>query len=248
MNNNESKPSATIHGLSHDGRGIAVIEGKTTFVRAALPGEDVMFRYTSKRGKFDEGLAEQINTASPDRTTPPCQHFGVCGACAMQHMLPEKQLQHKQTVLQEQLQHFGKVQPSEWLPPLTGPTTGYRHKARLGLRYVHKKEKLLIGFREVGGRLLADCDQCEVLHPSVGHRFDALRQLIQSLSIYEQIPQIEIAVTETQVALVIRHLQDFTEEDLGKLQQFAKAAGDFCFYPLVASDRGCCENAGLSVG
>ena len=212
--------TADIESLSHEGRGVAHIEGKTVFIENALPGEQVEFKYVSKRAKFDQGVAENIITANDQRITPECQYFGYCGGCSLQHMKPEAQLAHKQSVLLEQFTHLGNVQPETVLPPLEGPSFGYRHKARLAAKHVIKKEKVLVGFREKRSAFVADIKECKVLHPDVGLKFEALQQLIEGLSILNQIPQIEAAVSDNGTALVFRHLADFTEEDIAKLIAF----------------------------
>jgi 23S rRNA (uracil1939-C5)-methyltransferase len=108
------------------------------------------------------------------------------------------------------------------LPPLRGPALGYRHKARLGVKYVGAKEKVLVGFRESNGRYLADIDRCVVLHPSVGQKISSLSQMIQNLEAYQSIPQIEAAVGEDATALIFRHLQPLSADDILKLKQFAE--------------------------
>ena len=216
---------AEIHALSHEGRGIAQIDGKTTFIDNALPGETVEFSYTSTRSKFDEGTASTILKASEQRVTPGCEYFGYCGGCSMQHMSPEAQLAHKQDVLLEQLQHVGKVTTAAVMEPLTGPVWGYRHKARLAVKHVIKKEKTMVGFREKGSPFVADIASCEVLHPYVGKQLTLLQALINSLSNYNQVPQIEVAVGDDATALVIRHLAPFTEDDIEKLRAFEQQHG-----------------------
>jgi 23S rRNA (uracil1939-C5)-methyltransferase len=123
--------SAQVTALSHDGRGIASIQGKTTFIEGALPGETVVFQYLNQRSRFDEGQVIEITSPSPDRVVPLCQHFSICGGCSLQHMSSEAQLRMKEAMLVEQLQHFGGLKADKILPPLTGPVWGYRHKARL---------------------------------------------------------------------------------------------------------------------
>ena len=198
---------AAIHSLSHDGRGIATLGNKTTFVNFALPAETALCKITKKRKQYNEADAVEIITSSAERSIPPCRHFGLCGGCSLQHMNNQAQMELKQNTLLEQLKHFGKVTPEKILPPLHADSTGYRRKARLGVRYVTKKNKLLVGFREKSSRYLADLEGCVVLHPAVGERFSELSQLIASLEIYQAIPQIEIAIGDHDVALVIRHLE-----------------------------------------
>jgi 23S rRNA (uracil1939-C5)-methyltransferase len=211
---------ADIESLSHEGRGVAHIDGKTVFIDGALPGEQVEFKYVSKRSKFDQGVTENVITANKQRIEPGCEYFGYCGGCSLQHMQADAQLEHKQSVLLEQFTHLGHVQTESVLPPLKGPAFGYRHKARLAVKYVIKKEKVLVGFREKRSTFVANIEHCEVLHPAIGKKLSALQQLIEGLTIYNQIPQIEVAVCDNATALVIRHLEQFTEDDISNLKIF----------------------------
>ncbi|MBY0544988.1 MAG: 23S rRNA (uracil(1939)-C(5))-methyltransferase RlmD [Gammaproteobacteria bacterium] len=215
-----------ITDLSHEGRGIAHINGKTTFIHGALPGETVKAQYTNKRASFDEAKLVEVIQASPERVTPPCQHFGVCGGCSLQHMSPTLQIQYKQAILLNQFQHFGQVVPEQILAPLTGITEGYRRKGRLGVRYVRKKQRLLVGFREMAnGRMLADIKQCEVLDPRVGHHIEDLAALISGLTHYDHIPQIEVAAGDDALALIIRHMVPLDETEHKQLCDFGQLHG-----------------------
>ncbi|HAU06444.1 MAG TPA: 23S rRNA (uracil(1939)-C(5))-methyltransferase RlmD [Gammaproteobacteria bacterium] len=219
----------TIESLSHEGRGIAKVEGKTVFVDGGLTDEVVTCRYTKIKKHYDEAIVTEVISASPDRVTAPCTHFGVCGGCSLMHMAPQAQLELKQKTLAEQLQHFGQLQPQQWLQALTGPVLGYRRKARLGVKYIIKKERLVVGFREKRSPYLALLDSCSVLDPRVGQRLADLSRLVATLSIYDQIAQIEVAMDDTQVALVWRHLAPLSLADKEKMIAFAKA-NQFMFY------------------
>ena len=214
-----------IESLSHEGRGVLHVNGKTVFVDNALPGETVRFRYLRRRSKRDEAEAVEILAPSPRRVTPFCAHFQACGGCSLQHMDPAYQIEHKQHVLLEQLRRMGGLEPREVLPPLTGPLQGYRRKARLGARYVFRKERVLVGFRERRGSFIADIEHCGVLHPSVAGLFPALKALLGELSIYDRIPQIEVAVGEGTTVLVLRHLAPLSPEDNEKLRVFEAQHG-----------------------
>ncbi len=213
---------AEVHGLSHEGRGIATVNNKITFITGALPGEVVSLRRLNKRrNKFNEADVEEVITPSPDRITPLCEHYGTCGGCRLQHLSSQLQIEHKQAVLLEQLQHFAKLQPETILPPLMGPNKHYRRKARIGVKYVIKKEAVLVGFREMNGRYIANLNQCPVLHPSVGEKITALKEMIVKLHAYQVIPQLEVAIGDEQTALIVRHLETLDDHDLEILQNFA---------------------------
>ena len=197
---------ADIADLSHDGRGVARIEGKAVFVAGALPGEQVRLRFTGKHRHYDEAVAAEILRPSPDRVEPRCAHFGTCNGCALQHMAAPAQIAAKQHVLLENLERIGKVTPEHVLPALTDAPWGYRRKARLGVKFVDKKGRVLVGFREANGRYVADIKRCEVLHPAVGERIEALALLIESLDANRTIPQVEVAAGDDLVALSLIHI------------------------------------------
>jgi 23S rRNA (uracil1939-C5)-methyltransferase len=213
---------ASIEALSHDGRGISHIDGKVTFISRALPGEEVMFRYTAKRGKFDEGDVVEVLTASPQRIEPRCPHFGVCGGCSLQHLSPADQITAKQQRLLENLEHLGKVTPGKVLEPLTAEPWGYRRKARLGVKYMRREQVVRVGFREKHSAFLTDAKQCDVLHEAIGSRLTAFGELVNQLSVRDKIPQIEVAVGDDHTALVFRHLQPLSEEDEQRLCAFGE--------------------------
>jgi len=216
---------ACIESMSHDGRGVAHIEGKTTFVDGALPGEEISFFYTGKSRKYDEGRLCEIFSASPERVEPRCAHFAICGGCSLQHQAADKQILAKQQSLLDNLERIGKVVPQRVLEPLTGPVWGYRNKARLGVKYVKKKGRVLVGFREKRAPYLADIRRCEVLHPSVGERLEELASLIQDMQARERIAQIEVAVGDDVSALVFRNLDPLSAADGDRLKAYAQATG-----------------------
>jgi 23S rRNA (uracil1939-C5)-methyltransferase len=212
-----------IESLSHDGRGVARIEGKTVFIDGALAGEQVKFVYSKMHSKYDEGRTIEVLQAANDRVDAKCQHFGVCGGCSLMHMAPEAQLALKQKTLEEHLNHFGNVTPEHWLAPLTGPLWGYRRKARLGVKHVPKKERVLVGFREKGTPYLALLERCEVLDPRVGARLAELGEMIAKLEGYNRIAQIEVAMDDEHTALVFRNLDPLSEQDQQALIAYGQA-------------------------
>ncbi|HBG95676.1 MAG TPA: 23S rRNA (uracil(1939)-C(5))-methyltransferase RlmD [Chromatiaceae bacterium] len=216
---------ARIESLSHDGRGLTHIDGKTVFVHGALAGERVLFRYTGAWRRYDEGLVTQVLEPAAERVTPGCPSFGICGGCSLQHMHPAAQILAKQDILADLLRRIGKVEPQRWLAPLAAEPWGYRRKARLGVRWVAKKGRVLVGFRERGSAFITDIERCDVLHPSIGERLPALARLIEGLSIRERVPQIEVAMGEQAAALVFRVLDPPSDSDLALLQGFAADTG-----------------------
>lgn len=232
-----------IDNLAHDGRGMAVYgnhdahpadkSGKKVFVNFALPHETVSVKITNSRKSFEEGdTLDVLANPSEQRQTPPCKHFGVCGGCSLQHWQPDGQIAFKQSVLAELLQHHANAEPDVWLPPVVGDRLGYRTKARMGVRYVAKKDTALVGFRERASNFLSELNECHILDKRIGFELENLKALISNLDGREDIPQLEIAMGEhlddiknsqKSVAVIVRHMQPLSKQDLNRLQDFFKS-------------------------
>lgn len=212
---------ARIDRLSHDGRGIATIDQKITFVRGALVGELVALQVVKKHRNYLEADVVTVLESSAERTEAQCPHFLICGGCSCQHMLHSTQVREKLRAVLEQFKHTADITPQQILPPLVGSPWGYRNKARLGVRFVEKKNKLLIGFREHQGRYLADLTACKTLHPIIGERLTELAELLLSLQSFRDIPQLEIAVGDDAAAIIMRHLCPLSAADINILTEYA---------------------------
>jgi 23S rRNA (uracil1939-C5)-methyltransferase len=218
--------------LSHDGRGVARREGeggKVTFISGALPQETVMAEQTGKSRHFDEARTVEVLSASPHRVEPRCPHFGVCAGCVLQHLDESQQIVAKQHVLMDNLERIGHVKPATVLPPLAGDNWGYRRKGRFSVRRVEKKDKTLVGFRELDPRFVADLSQCHTVIPEIGTKVEALSTFIESLDGKRDIPQVEFIGGDTAIALTIRHLQPLSDADTQAWIAFGQEHG-FAIY------------------
>jgi len=216
---------ADVVDLAHDGRGVARLDGKAVFIAGALPGERVRFRVFKRRRQMDEAGLVDVLAASPDRVVPACAHFGICGGCSLQHLSPAAQLVAKERQLLENLQRIGQVYPDQVLAPMRGPEWAYRRRARLGVKYVHKKGRVLAGFREREKPYLADIRRCEILLDPFGALPQQLAALVETLAIREQLPQVELAAGDEAVALVLRVMQAPGTQDVDKIAAFGAAHG-----------------------
>ena len=214
-----------IESLDHEGKGVGHRDGKTIFVDGALTGEIVIASSYRKKPEFEQAQATQILKASPFRVKPKCTWFGVCGGCTHQHLDEAAQVAAKQRVLEDCFQHIGKVKPETMLSPIHGPTWGYRTRARLSVRNVAKKGGVLVGFHERRSSYVADMNSCEVLLPQISALLPKLRTLVESLSIRDRLPQIELAAGDALSVLVLRIMDPVTSEDEVKLRDFADRHG-----------------------
>ncbi|GGP24070.1 23S rRNA (uracil(1939)-C(5))-methyltransferase RlmD [Silvimonas iriomotensis] len=238
-------PQARIESLDHEGHGVARVEGKTIFVDGALPFETVTYNTYRKKPNFENAQAMQILTESFMRTKPKCPHFGVCGGCSMQHMEFTAQVAAKQRVLEDNLERIGNVEAETMLPAIYGPQWGYRHRARLSVRDVAKKGGVLVGFHEKRSSFIADMTECHVLPKFISDQLVPLRELVGKLSIYNRMPQIELAVGENVTVLVFRNMDAITADDEAhfkayadqwKVQIWLQPKGPDTAYPLYPKD------------
>ena len=215
--------TAVIDSATHDGRGIAAVSGKKVFVAGALPGETVEFMRRKSRRNFDEAELLGVVEASGDRIDAKCEAFGRCGGCSLQHVSDDYQRDIKSQTLKDNLERIGKVEPVEWLAPMTGPAWNYRRRARLAVKDVPAKGRVLVRFRERHAPFITDMHRCEVLAKPVDGLLDDLSDLVARLSIRARLPQIEIAIAENAIALVFRVLDTPSESDKEHLIAFGAA-------------------------
>jgi len=243
--------SLLIESMDLEAQGIAHRpDGKVVFVEGALPFERVTVNVHRKKNNWEQGTLQHVLQKSSQRIKAACANFGMhagaCGGCKMQHLNLPSQMAVKQRVLEDNLWHIGKVKPDLVLRPLQGPDWAYRHRARLSVRYVVKKSKVLIGFHERKSSYVADMDSCEVLPRHMSDLLLPLRELIGNLSVRDQCPQIEVACGDHNTALILRHLAPLSVDDEKMLKDFSAShrvqwwlqpKGTDSVVPLVATEN-----------
>ena len=219
-----------VESLDIDAQGIARRpDGKVVFIEGALPFEHVSVNVHRKKNNWEAGTVTALHRESSQRVRPGCPHFGLhagaCGGCKMQHLHEAAQVAIKQRVLEDNLWHLGKVKADTMMRPIEGPAWGYRHRARLSVRHVHKKGEVLIGFHERKSRYVADMQVCPVLPPHVSAMLMPLRELIFGMDARDTCPQIELASGDDVTALVLRHLEPLSDDDRARLRAFGTKHG-----------------------
>jgi 23S rRNA (uracil1939-C5)-methyltransferase len=219
-----------VESLDLEAQGVAHnAEGKVVFIEGALPTERVQVQVHRRKNNWEQASLTQSARESSQRVRPACPHFGLhagaCGGCKMQHLHPAAQVAVKQRTLEDNLWHLGKVKPERILRPIEGPAWGYRYRARLSVRHVAKKGTVLVGFHERKSRYIADMQTCAVLPPQVSAMLMPLRELIMSMQARETLPQIELAMGDAVVALVLRHLEPLSADDQQRLREFGVTHG-----------------------
>ena len=199
-----------ISGMDADGLGMAVVDERPLRVRNALPGEMVSARIVRKRKGLRFADGQLVEQAHPDRQPSACALFPRCGGCTYHHVHHDAQLSLKEGYLRQQLEQAG-VTARAWLPPERAATSGYRRKARLGVRVVG--EQVLIGFRESFSNRVARMDECAILTPLLSRLLPVLKSTVAQMSAPHSVPQIEVAQGEDFASVIVRHLAPLSEAD-----------------------------------
>ena len=220
----------TIEKLSHDGRGIARLEGKTLFVAGALTGEQVTAERIKSHKRFDEYKVIRIEQASAQRAQPTCSHYEHCGGCQLQHLSAQGQREHKQSAALELIQRSSNLTAQQVLPALHREEFGYRSRARLSAWFDKRHKQYLIGFREARSKKILPIEHCPILHSQLDKLLAALPELCTQLKLGRDLGHIDLQLHEAdadtlQAALSLRVMKVFSDEQHSILQSFAEQHG-----------------------
>jgi 23S rRNA (uracil1939-C5)-methyltransferase len=221
--------SITVERLSHEGRGVAKVNGKTLFIEGALAGETVAFSVTQKHRRFDEATCTEIIEASADRVTPKCPHYGQCGGCDMQHLAHDQQIQTKQNLVVDQLQRLGGFQPEAVLEPLVSPEWEYRRSCRIGINQLSKGGSAIVGFRRRGSNKLTAIEQCPVLAKPLNAILGGLSQILETEDNFKAITHAELSLADNQGAFTLRVKKPLSDNLKDQLKALADT-NNFCLF------------------
>lgn len=142
-----------ITGVAAEGKSIARVDDMVVFIPYGAPGDVVNIKLDKKKRSYAEAHIVDLVKPSPDRVTPACEHFGVCGGCKWQHIPYESQLRYKRDQVVDALTRIAKVEIPEVNPTLGSKETFcYRNK----LEYTFSC-KCWITFEDLrSGREIAD--------------------------------------------------------------------------------------------
>ncbi|MEQ5112132.1 23S rRNA (uracil(1939)-C(5))-methyltransferase RlmD [Providencia vermicola] len=207
--------------LDAAGQGIARLDGKTIFVADLLPGEEAQIELTEDKRSFAKAKVVKRLSTSPQRVKPRCRYFNQCGGCQQQHIDIELQRASKAEALQYLMMRETGVDKSA-APVMSGEPYGYRRRARLGLQYQPKHQRLVMGFRQVQSNTLVDIKNCPVLVPELDMLLTPLSECLNQLSIKPKLGHVELIHADNSNIIMIRHLVPFSHADKQKLNDFER--------------------------
>ncbi|WP_413499281.1 23S rRNA (uracil(1939)-C(5))-methyltransferase RlmD [Buttiauxella gaviniae] len=215
--------TVTVNDLDPFGQGVARHNGKALFIQGALPGEQVEITITEDKRNFAQAKVKRRLNDSPQRVTPHCPHFGVCGGCQQQHASIELQQQAKSKALARMM--GARENPAVVNEIISGTPWGYRRRARLGLNYQPKTQTLQMGFRKSQDSELVNIHHCPVLAPQLEALLEPLRQCLSELKAVRRLGHVELVHADNGPLMVLRHLDALHDDDRQKLERFSHSHG-----------------------
>ncbi|WP_336778902.1 23S rRNA (uracil(1939)-C(5))-methyltransferase RlmD [Pantoea sp. USHLN256] len=216
----KARISVTIEDLDPFGQGVARHKGKAMFVSGALPGEQAEVTVFEDKSKYARAKANKILNPSPQREKPRCIHFGVCGGCQQQHASVALQQESKARALSRMLSRDAPL-PVAVDEIISGSAWGYRRRARLGLQWQPKQQRLQMGFRQAGSNELVELKQCPVLVPELEALLQPLHQCLSDLQAVRRLGHVELVLADNGPLMVLRHLDALSAGDRAKLERFS---------------------------
>ncbi|MGK3127120.1 23S rRNA (uracil(1939)-C(5))-methyltransferase RlmD [Candidatus Pantoea formicae] len=220
--------TVTIEDLDPFGQGVARHKGKAMFVSGALPGEQAEVTVIEDKRQYARAKATKIINPSAQREKPRCVHFGVCGGCQQQHAAVALQEASKARALSRLLSQDTPL-PVHVDEIISGQSWGYRRRARLGLQWQPKQQRLQMGFRQAASNDLVELKQCTVLAPQLEALLQPLHQCLSSLQAVKRLGHVELVLADNGPLMVLRHLDALSAGDRVKLERFSHEHHLMCY-------------------
>ncbi len=137
-----------VQDYAAEGKSLARVDGKVVFIEGAVPGDVVDVLLTKNKSDWAEGYTVKIHELSPDRVTPFCEHFGVCGGCQWQMLPYEKQLFYKHKQVTDNLTRIAKV-ALPFIEPIIGASLTEKYRNKMEYTFATRKYTPTEEFRKM---------------------------------------------------------------------------------------------------
>ena len=167
----------TIDGLTNLGMGVARVDGWVVLTPFVIPGERVRARVFRNFQTYSEADLVEVLEASPDRVTPQCKLYQMCGGCQYQHMSYPRQLREKTDQVRELMQKLGAIDHPVELAQASPKEYGYRSKITPHYNRPAKDGSQPIGFLQHGRRnQLVDVEMCPIATEAINAALPEARE------------------------------------------------------------------------
>lgn len=180
--NKNDRLNVFVEDLTHDGSGVAKVEGYPLFIPGALPGEEVDIHVTKTMKKYGFARLVNVTKASPDRVEPPCHVFSECGGCQMQHLSYEGQLVQKRKTVRDVMDRIAKL-PDVPVHPVKGMDNPWRYRNKSQIPFSERDGDIVSGFYRTRTHHIVDTDVCIIQSEEADELMTALKHELHGLGI-----------------------------------------------------------------
>lgn len=210
--------TVTVNDLDSFGQGVARHNGKTLFIPGLLPHESADVAITEDKKQYAKAQVKRRLNDSPDRVTPRCPHFGICGGCQQHHASIELQQRSKSAAL-------SRLMNNDVTEVIADAPWGYRRRARLSLNFQPKTQQFQMGFRKSASSDIVDVRQCPILVPQLEALLPDLRACLGSLQGIRHLGHVELVQADSGTLMILRHTAPLSRADNEKLERFSHSKG-----------------------
>jgi len=165
-----------IQDLAFGGEGVGRADDFVVFTPFVIVGETVLVEITEVKKHFARARLLRVETASPERVTPPCRYFGQCGGCQYQHLAYPAQLHAKQKQIADLFERVGKIPRAVIAPVIPCPAPyGYRNRIMIRSQWNGPAKKLVIGFIRADNQFVEDIEECQIAEPALNEQIKQVR-------------------------------------------------------------------------
>ena len=173
--------TVTIEDLTHDGNGVAKVDGYPLFIQGALPDETAEVHVLKTLKNYGFAKIVRITSPSPDRVDAPCEYFAQCGGCQLQHMTYEGQLKWKQKMVENVMRRIGKIDAPVHATKGMAEPWRYRNKAQIP--FAEQDGRIMAGFYKTKSHHIVDMDRCLIQNTESDAILRDLKLELQTLGI-----------------------------------------------------------------
>ncbi|WP_153722231.1 23S rRNA (uracil(1939)-C(5))-methyltransferase RlmD [Sporosarcina cascadiensis] len=180
--NKNDRIEVKIEDLTHDGAGVAKVDGYPLFIPGALSGETVSIQVLKTLKNY--GFAKMLDLIEPseDRVIPPCHVFPTCGGCQIQHLSYEAQLTQKRKTVRSVIDRIAKL-PDVPVHEVKGMDDPWRYRNKSQIPFDTENGRVITGFYKSRTHQIVDTDVCLIQTTEADELMALLKRKIQQLGI-----------------------------------------------------------------
>lgn len=168
--------------LTHEGQGVAKIDGFPIFVPDGLPGEQANIKIIKVKKNYGYGKLIEIKKKSPYRVDIPKEERYKYGGCQLHHMSYEGQLHFKQNLVEQTLARIGKLK-DVIIHPIIGMDDPFHYRNKAQEPVGEKDGHLISGFFKPRTHEIMDTDESVIHMEAINRAIQVVKNICSELGI-----------------------------------------------------------------